>query len=67
MNGEQKFYFGVWALCLVAAVLLIGGGIFAGVLQGNNDHDFDRVCIQHGKSVTYITLPGTRNEYKVCK
>lgn len=67
MDKEQTFYASITLIVATAITLVIGGLIFAGILAGNNDHDFDRTCIASGKSVEQITLKGSDSVYKVCQ
>lgn len=62
----DDFRFGtmVWG---VVVSLLLGSIIWGFILNDRNNHNFDVVCIEKGKSLTYITLEGSDYAKKVCQ
>lgn len=63
---DKDFILGsiIWGTAITTILCtLIGWGITA----TNNDHSFDIKCIESGKELTYIIIPGDSYSKKVCK
>lgn len=54
----------IWGFVVIVSLVVFTA---IGINQSNNDHNFDTSCIENGKSVTYIAVPGDSVSSKVCK
>lgn len=54
----------IWGGVVAVAIASIFGSI---MLQVQRNYDFDRVCVQSGKSIVWETKQGADAPYKECK
>lgn len=47
--------------------IFIGLMFLALILAGQNDHNFDKACLESGQSIKYETLQGEEYANKVCR
>ena len=63
---DKDFIIGslIWA---TAATIVLCTGLGVWVTNINNTHDFERLCIEHGKSVVYTAHLGDSTSSRECK
>ena len=63
---DKDFVYATFAWAAVVAVLIIGS-LTGLIIAGQNDHNFDKACLESGNTIRYTTIEGSDDAHKECR